>query len=186
MIGADEVGRGALAGPIVAAAVRWDPNTIRASEALSGLADSKKLTPARRAALVPIISELVEAIAIVQISHLTIDSEGIEWANNQSLRSALRSLSPRDGLSSATLVDGLGRGQDDHTKAIVKGDSRSAAIAMAAVIAKEHRDRLMRMAGERWPGYGMERHSGYGTSAHKEAISKLGPSPWQRLTFKSD
>ena len=190
VIGADEVGRGCIAGPIMAAAVVFSPQALGPREGglLAGLGDSKKLSAAARRRLYPQILSLARLVVITSVSAAKIDSEGIEQANHQVLARALTRAASAgaDAETRSFLVDGLGRGLAERgvrAQALVKGDGRSASIAAAAVVAKVSRDRLMAAAGERWPQYGYERHAGYPTPAHKQAVAIHGPSPWQRLSF---
>lgn len=186
ILGADEVGRGCVAGPIMAGAVILDQARLTGEEqaALERLTDSKKLTPRRRAALAPEIMSVASAFCVAAISHRAIDERGIEWANREALRRAITALK-RAFPEAYVLVDGYGRGLDDVCdRALVGGDGISAAIGAASVLAKEARDRLMRAAGERWPQWGYGRHMGYLTKAHREAIERHGPSPWQRRSFR--
>ena len=179
--GADEAGRGALAGPIVGAAVLLEPGALGA-DALQGLHDSKKLTPQRRAVLAGAICRVATAVAVVSISSQEIDEIGIQAANLGALSRALDLVAaPADA---ALLVDGfaLPMQRRAHT-AIVKGDATSAAIAAASIIAKTTRDRAMEALDGYAPGYGFGDHAGYGTAAHKEAITRLGPCRVHRYSF---
>lgn len=184
--GADEAGRGCLAGPIVAAAVCLDLLALGADgmQALSGLDDSKRLTPRRRAALVGAVMRHARQVVVVSASARAIDADGLHATNIRIMREALQALSPQPGVA---LVDGfaLGDGAPPHRK-VIKGDATSAAIAAASVIAKEARDRLMRgPAAAAYPGYGFESHVGYITAAHTEAVQRLGPCPLHRRSFRS-
>jgi len=187
VIGADEVGRGCLAGPLIACAVVFDQERIGREERrdLERLTDSKRLSSARRAELVPKIHRVACLVVLSSVSHHAIDEHGVEWANRRALRRVLERARAAYAPSFA-LVDGLGRGLDDVCDRAVKGgDGQSAAIAAASVIAKEARDRLMRRAGERWPEWGYAQHMGYPTKAHRRAIEQHGPSPWQRRSFRA-
>lgn len=184
--GADEAGRGCLAGPIVAAAVCLDIPALGAAgrDALSALDDSKRLTPRRRAALVGVVMRHARQVVVVSASRLSIDRDGLHVTNLRIMRDALSALDPRPDIA---LVDGfaLGDSAPPHRR-IIKGDATSAAVAAASVIAKESRDRLMRgPAAQAYPGYGFDGHVGYITAAHTSAVRELGPSPLHRLSFRS-
>ena len=179
--GVDEVGRGCLFGPVFAAAVVLDAVAAEELQA-AGLTDSKKLTPRRRAALVPRIEERSLAWALGQASAREIDGVGIRGATELAMLRALQRLPARPEL---VLVDGnlplrLWTGPQ---LTVVRGDSRSAAIAAASVIAKEARDGLIRRLAARCPGYGLEKHVGYGTAQHREALLASGPTPLHRRSF---
>jgi len=179
--GVDEVGRGGLFGPVFAAAVVLDADASEELQA-AGLTDSKKLTPRRRAALVPRIEERSLAWALGQASAREIDGVGIRGATELAMLRALQRLPARPEL---VLVDGnlplrLWTGPQ---RTVVRGDSRSAAIAAASVIAKEARDALIRRLAARWPGYGLEKHVGYGTALHREALLASGPTALHRRSF---
>ena len=179
--GVDEVGRGCLFGPVFAAAVVLE--SAAAQELLkAGLTDSKKLSAKRRAALVPVIQSLCVASGLGQASAREIDACGIRVATERAMLRALQRLPQRPGL---VLVDGnlplrLWQGQQ---RTVIAGDSRSAAIAAASVLAKEARDALIRRLSARFPGYGLERHAGYGTSQHRQGLMASGPTPLHRHTF---
>lgn len=179
--GVDEVGRGALFGPVFAAAVIL-PNTALLPLQRRGLTDSKKLSPLRRAALDPLIRRQAHAWAIGQASAAEIDRVGIRAATERAMRRALQRL-PRP--PALVLVDGVQplRGWDAPQVCLVRGDLLSPAIAAASILAKQERDGLMRRLAERFPGYGLDRHVGYGTVRHREALQRLGPSPLHRLSF---
>ena len=179
--GVDEVGRGCLFGPVFAAAVVLDGDAADGLQA-AGLTDSKKLTPRRRAALVPRIEECSLAWALGQASAREIDGVGIRGATELAMLRALQRLPARPEL---VLVDGnlplrLWTGPQ---LTVVRGDSRSAAIAAASVIAKEARDGLIRRLAARCPGYGLEKHVGYGTAQHREALLASGPTSLHRRSF---
>ena len=179
--GVDEVGRGCLFGPVFAAAVVLEGSA--AEELLrEGLTDSKKLSAKRRAALVPVIQSLCAAAGLGQASAREIDACGIRVATERAMLRALQRLPQRPGL---VLVDGnlplrLWQGPQ---RTVIAGDSRSAAIAAASVLAKEARDALIRRLSGRFPGYGLERHAGYGTAQHRQSLMASGPTPLHRHTF---
>jgi ribonuclease HII len=189
--GVDEVGRGALFGPVFAAAVVL-PRDALAPLAAAGLTDSKKLSPRRRAALVPRIRAHALAWAIGQASAAEIDRHGIRPATERAMRRALTRLGRAQqagvwepAMPELVLVDGSLplRGWSGAQSTLVAGDSRCAAIAAASVLAKEERDALVRRLALRFPGYGLERHAGYGTLQHRSALERLGPTPLHRLSF---
>jgi ribonuclease HII len=183
--GADEAGRGCLAGPLVAAAVLWDLDRIGPGEvrALAGLNDSKQQTHERRAKLFPVILRVAARVAVVTRCAPGIDSRGLHVTNLAALRDAL-ALVARDGC--LCLSDGFSVADTGHAqRAVVGGDARSAAIAAASVIAKETRDRYMRRADQHHPGWEFAQHVGYATPEHREAIRRLGVSPLHRLSFQS-
>lgn len=183
MAGVDEVGRGCLYGPVFASAVVL---TADAAEGLLslGLTDSKKLSPVRRAALVPPIRRAAAAWAIGQASAAEIDRRGIRAATELAMLRALQRLGrpPRLVLVDGALPLRLWSGTQ---LSIVGGDGRSAAIAAASVLAKEERDALLRRLALRHPGYGLDRHVGYATAHHREALRRLGPTSLHRLSFLS-
>jgi ribonuclease HII len=183
--GADEAGRGCLAGPLVAAAVLFDLERIGPGEvrALGALNDSKQHTPEGRAELFPVILRIATKVAIVSRCAPGIDARGLHKTNLAALRDALSKVA-REGcicLSDGFPVAALGRDQ----RAVVDGDAKSAAIAAASVIAKETRDRYMRRADAAHPGWEFAQHVGYSTPEHREAIERLGVSPLHRLSFQS-
>ena len=179
--GIDEVGRGCLFGPVFAAAVVLDGEAADTLQA-AGLTDSKKLTPRRRAALVPRIEERSLAWALGQASAREIDGMGIRGATELAMLRALQRLPscPELVLVDGTLPLRLWTGPQ---RTVVRGDSRSAAIAAASVIAKEARDALIRRLAVRFRGYGLEKHVGYGTALHREALLASGPTALHRRSF---
>lgn len=174
--GVDEAGRGPLAGPVVAAAVIL-PKGLN----IPGLNDSKKLTDKKRRELMPIIKEQALAWGIGVVQEKEIDEINILQATFKAMQMALDRLEMRPDLA---LIDG-NRAKDFGlpVRTVVKGDSLSASIAAASVLAKVTRDDWMIQAAESYPGYGFEIHKGYGTKAHYEALTNLGPSPIHRMTF---
>ncbi len=174
--GVDEAGRGPLAGPVCAAAVILPRGLV-----IPGLNDSKKLTDKRRRELMPVIKEQALAYGIAFASHEEIDEINILQATFLAMERALFQLKIRPDLA---LIDG-NRQKDFgiNVETVVKGDSRSANIAAASVLAKVTRDEYMEAMAAEYPGYGFEIHKGYGTKAHYEALRNLGPSPIHRMTF---
>lgn len=174
--GVDEAGRGPLAGPVCAAAVIL-PRDLE----IPGLNDSKKLTDKRRRELAPIIKEQALAYGIAFATHEEIDHINILQATFLAMERALEQLKIRPELA---LIDG-NRQKDFgiNVETVVKGDSRSANIAAASVLAKVTRDDYMEAMALEYPGYGFEIHKGYGTKAHYEALRNLGASPIHRMSF---
>jgi ribonuclease HII len=175
--GIDEVGRGPWAGPVTAAAVILDPERIPA-----GLDDSKRLAPARRAAL----AAALRACARIGVGHATvaeIDAMNVAQASFLAMRRALVAL----GASPAcALVDGprLPPGLPCPAQAIVGGDARALSIAAASIVAKVERDRIMVALAQHFPGYGWETNMGYGARAHAEGLARLGVTPHHRRSFQ--
>lgn len=183
--GADEAGRGCLAGPLVAAAVLLDLEHIGSREqaALRFLNDSKRETPDARAALYPVIMQVAARVAIVSRCAPGIDARGLHVTNLAALRDVLAAVA-RPGcicLSDGFEVPATGWDQ----RAVIGGDGTSAAIAAASVIAKETRDRYMRRVDERIPGWGFAQHVGYASPEHRRAIERFGVTPLHRLSFQS-
>ena len=174
--GVDEAGRGPLAGPVCAAAVIL-PEHLQ----IPGLTDSKKLTDKKRRELFPIIQEQAIAYGIGLASELEIDEINILQATFLAMRRALNQLSVRPEIA---LIDG-NRETDFGlpVKTVVKGDSLSANIAAASILAKVTRDNIMVELAQQYPEYGFEIHKGYGTKAHYEALRTYGPSPIHRRSF---
>ena len=179
--GLDEAGRGCLAGPVAAAAVVFPANHDAAS--LGELNDSKKLSPEKRAALVPVIYREALAVGVGWCSALEIDETNVLRAALEAMRRAVLDLALAPG---ALLVDG--NQPLPHPPApqetIVKGDGRSLSIAAASVVAKVLRDRHMQALALRYPAYGFDGHKGYPTAAHYDALAAHGPSDEHRMTFR--
>ncbi len=174
--GVDEAGRGPLAGPVCAAAVILPPHL-----EIPGLDDSKKLTDKRRRELFPIIKEQAIAFGIGFASHEEIDEINILQATFLAMERALAQL---EGKADFALIDG-NRERDFGlpVQTVVKGDSRSANIAAASILAKVTRDDYMEAMASEYPQYGFAIHKGYGTKAHYEALRTYGPSPIHRMSF---
>jgi ribonuclease HII len=183
--GADEAGRGCLAGPLVAAAVLFDLDRIGPGEvrALSALNDSKQQSPEKRAEVFPVILRLAAKVAVITRCAPGIDARGLHVTNLAALRDALDRVACTGALclSDGFPVAKLGYEQ----RAVIGGDAKSAAIAAASVIAKETRDRYMRRADLAHPGWEFAQHVGYATPEHRDAIERLGVSPLHRLSFQS-
>ena len=183
--GSDEAGRGSLAGPIVGAAVVFDLERIGLSErrALAWLDDSKQKTVEEREELYPAVIRAAAGIAVCVRSVRAIDTKGLHVSNLAVLADSLRQVH-RPGtvcLTDGFRVPGL---ELDH-RAVIGGDSRSAAIAAASVIAKVTRDRYMRRAEELYPGWNFGGNCGYSTPDHRAAIRERGVSPLHRMSFAS-
>ena len=174
--GVDEAGRGPLAGPVCAAAVILPPNA-----EIPGLNDSKKLSDKKRRELYPIIKEQAIAYGIAFADHHEIDEINILQATYLAMERAINQLNVKPELA---LIDG-NRAKDFGipVQTVVHGDSLSASIAAASVLAKVTRDNFMLEMAESYPGYDFEIHKGYGTKAHYAALTKLGPSGIHRMTF---
>ena len=174
--GVDEAGRGPLAGPVCAAAVILPSNL-----QLPGLNDSKKLTDKKRRELFPIIKEQAIAYGIGLASHEEIDQINILQATYLAME---RAISQLEGKADFALIDG-NRAKDFGlpVKTVVKGDSLSASIAAASILAKVTRDDIMLEMAGKYPEYAFDVHKGYGTKAHYEALRTHGHSPIHRMTF---
>lgn len=180
--GVDEAGRGALAGPVFAAAVALPLNDPMLVEALREVRDSKLLSAAVRERLLPLINQHAVATGIGQASAATIDRLGILPATRQAMGDAIRALSPS---AAAVLIDGPIRlaAVALPQRAVIRGDQLSVSVAAASILAKVSRDRYMVALHERFPDYGFAQHKGYGTAEHRRALAALGPCPEHRLTF---
>ena len=175
--GIDEAGRGALAGPVVAAAVVF-PRSVD----IPGINDSKKLTPAKRAELFDLILEKAIAVGIGSGDHLLIDRVNILQATLIAMKEAVLKISPHPDY---LIIDGISKIPINiHQRTIKKGDSASISIAAASIIAKVTRDRLMVDFDQQYPGYGFAEHKGYGCAAHMDAIVRLKPCTIHRKTFR--
>jgi ribonuclease HII len=175
VVGVDEVGRGPLAGPVTACAVRLDPDRIP-----GGLRDSKMLNAARREALF----DEIMAVAEVSVAHASvqeIDTLNILRASHLAMERAVGGLRADHALIDGNLVP---RGMGCSATAIVRGDARCLSIAAASIVAKVTRDRIMVDLAQQHPGYGWEANAGYPTKAHLDALQNLGVTPWHRRSFK--
>lgn len=174
--GVDEAGRGPLAGPVYAAAVILGEDFF-----IEGLNDSKKLSEKKREELFDIICEKAVAYNIYSVDEKRIDEINILNATHEAMNGAV------DGLSVSpdyVLIDGNSiKGMDIPHETVVKGDAKSVSIAAASILAKVSRDRFICEMAEKYPEYGFEKHKGYGTAAHNEAILKYGPCSIHRRTF---
>ena len=176
--GVDEVGRGPLAGPVVCAAVIL---SFEEARRIPGIDDSKKLSPKKREQLAALIRERARAWAVAEVSNEVIDEINILQATRLCMKRAVEAL---EISADVVLVDGnMTLDIALPQRAFVKGDARIASIGAASILAKVHRDALMRAFAERYPGYGFERNMGYGTAAHIAAIREVGICPIHRRTF---
>ncbi len=179
--GLDEAGRGAWAGPVVAAAVILPLDRPDLDRALGGVHDSKQLSPARRAALFDVIRQVAVGIGVGVSAPACIDREGIVPATCRAMMQALARLSPQP---QCLILDYLRLAASPLPQiAFPKADAHCLSVAAASIVAKVTRDRLMVQLDGRYPGYGFARHKGYGTGAHRAALARLGPAPIHRLSF---
>ena len=178
--GVDEAGRGPWAGPVVAAAVILDKTRLAS---LSAINDSKKIPEKNREILFDVVRDACVAYAIAEMSHSVIDKTDILSATMQAMAAAVKGLKSQP---QKVLVDGNRKppieGLDIET--IVGGDARSLSIAAASILAKVHRDRLMRNYDGMYPGYGFANHKGYGTAQHIKALDERGVCPIHRVSYK--
>jgi len=183
--GADEAGRGSLAGPLVAAAVCFDMDRLRGSRCtpLGLLDDSKRHTEVRREELFEAVVSCAAQVAVCVVPASEIDRRGLHRSNLHALGAALCALDPEPDvcLTDGFPVPGCARVH----RAVVGGDGRSAAIAAASIVAKVTRDRFMRRIAPRYPGFGFEQHVGYITPEHTRAVRELGPTPLHRRSFEA-
>jgi ribonuclease HII len=182
--GADEAGRGPLAGPLVVAGVLLDLDELRGPRArpLAYLNDSKQVGRAGREDLYRAVLACAVRISVHVIPPAAIDRDGLHVSNLRGLGEALRACQP----AGVCLVDGfrLGPGWPAH-RAVVDGDEKSAAVAAASIVAKVTRDRYMRTADALYPGYGFVSHVGYITPSHSAAVRRIGPSEIHRRSFQA-
>jgi ribonuclease HII len=176
--GLDEAGRGALAGPVVAAAVITEPGIV-----VPGVDDSKQLSPASRERLAEAIRGSSAAWAVGAVGAERIDRINILEATREAMTRALESLSIAPSL---LLIDAVALSETPcPCLSFVKGDRISYSVACASILAKVERDRMMQELDGHYPEYGFAQHKGYGAAGHLEALSRYGPSPEHRLTFRS-
>jgi ribonuclease HII len=183
--GVDEVGRGALCGPVVAAAVILPASWLKPSSApgwLRAVDDSKVLSPARRKILAAELLASASAVGFGACSNLDVDRLNIHYASLEAMRRAVASFaSPPDVL----LVDGFGlRAYEGEQRAVIHGDRKSLTIAAASILAKVLRDRIMERCARIFPGYALERNKGYATRDHIRALGERGPSAFHRRSFR--
>jgi ribonuclease HII len=173
--GIDEAGRGALFGPVVAAAVILNPK-----RRIVGLDDSKKLVAERRTELAARIKEHALAWAVAEVDAQRIDAWNIYQASRQAMTAALQQLTT---MPDYLLIDAMQLDVLIEQKSLIKGDARSISIAAASILAKTHRDARMEEWDIVYPQYGLARHKGYATPDHLEALRQHGPSPLHRYSF---
>ncbi len=175
--GVDEAGRGPLAGPVFAAAVVFDKDTV-----IDEINDSKKLSEKKREQLFDVIIEKALYYNIVSVDEKEIDKINILNAALKAFNLAVTGL---EVLPDITLIDGNRSGEfPTEVETIVKGDAKSMSIAAASILAKVARDRYITALDEKYPEYNFKKHKGYPTKEHLEAVAKYGPCPIHRLTFK--
>src|SRR3954447_6908279 len=182
--GADEAGRGPLAGPLVVAGVLLDLACVREHRArpLALLNDSKQVDAATREELYRAVIACAERVSVHVFPPAVIDRDGLHRSNLAGLRAALAACQPAD----VCLVDGFRLGPDAPPhRAVVDGDEKSAAIASASIVAKVTRDRYMHMADAIYPAYGFSSHVGYITPAHSAIVRAIGPSEIHRRSFEA-
>ena len=179
--GVDEAGRGALAGPVCAAAVVLPLTRTDLLSRLAGVRDSKQLTPAQRERLLPLILELAEGVGVGWASPAEVDEVGIVAATRRAMARAVAHL---NGQVDALLVDYVRLPELDlPQRSLPKADTRCLSVAAASIVAKVERDRRMVALDGEFPGYGFARHKGDGTRQHREALARLGPSPVHRASW---
>lgn len=189
VLGLDEAGRGAWAGPVCAGAVCLPAGVSGLRARLSGVRDSKQMSPLQRERNAPLIRRLAHTWGLGMASRLEIDEHGIELATRMAMKRALDDACRRrtgfqpdclflDALVWPEMLDRCPQ------VSMIDGDSRSLSIAAASVLAKTWRDAHMRAHAEDFPGYGLERNKGYGTAAHRKALRELGPSPLHRRSYR--
>ncbi len=177
----DEVGRGCLAGDVVACAIVMPLDSI-----IPGVKDSKKLTPKKREELYEKILDKAIAVGLGQVGPDTIDNINIKESTKLAMKKAVENLKDKDGkrvIPDYLLIDAERVPVDIPQRSIVKGDELVYGIACASIVAKVYRDRLCESWGNEFKGYSIEKNKGYGTKEHREAIKKLGPSPIHRMSF---
>ena len=178
--GVDEAGRGACCGPVTIGACILPQRILPELDCLD---DSKKLSPAAREKLEPLIKRRAVAWAVVHIDAQDVDTFGIQHANLSGMRRAVAQLAVRPGyvLTDALRVPGIPAPQ----LPIIGGDAAARCIAAASILAKVSRDRLMGEMDARYPGYGLAGHKGYGTAVHQAAIARLGATPEHRMSYRN-
>jgi len=176
LIGVDEAGRGPWAGPVVAAAVILPQNAF-----IEGLNDSKKLSPKKRKTILEKIKQTALSYSVGVISHIQIDEINILQATYQAMKTAIAGTNTPFDL---VLVDGWAiPNLELPQQNIISGDAQSACIAAASIVAKETRDAIMEQMAQEYPQYGFEKHKGYGTKQHMQALQKFGVCPIHRVSY---
>lgn len=178
VVGIDEVGRGCWAGPVVASAVILDT-----SKPIDGLRDSKKMTKSQRDAVAALVRENAQSYGIGWASAQYVDAHGLTQAVRHAMQQALDKISQT---YSVVIIDGSFNFLADNlkTETMVKADDSVPAVSAASIIAKVARDEFMAKQASVYPGYGFERHVGYGTAVHVAALRQLGPTPLHRMSYK--
>ena len=179
----DEVGRGSLAGDVLACAIIMSKDAF-----IQGVKDSKKLSPKKREKLYDEILEFTYAVGIGRVDPNTIDQINIKESTRLAMKKAVLNLKDKNGntvIPDYILIDAEEVYLDIPQTSIIKGDEKCFGISCASIIAKVYRDRLCNIWGKEYEGYFIEKNKGYGTKEHREAIKKLGPSPIHRLTSVS-
>lgn len=177
----DEVGRGCLAGDVVACSIIMPRNL-----SIDGIKDSKKLTEKKREDLYEKILSNSIAWGIGRVSPKKIDEINIKESTKLAMKLAVNNLKDKDGnkiLPDFLLIDAEKIDMDIDQESVIKGDEKSFGIACASIVAKVYRDRLCTQWDKEYPGYNLKKHKGYGTKEHRELIKDLGPSPIHRITF---
>jgi ribonuclease HII len=179
--GLDEAGRGAWAGPVVAAAVVLPLDRPDLKRILAGVRDSKQLSPAAREEMLFVIHQAALSTGVGVSAPAVVDRDGVVPATRRAMQRALAGLSTQPD---CLIIDHLQlRTVPLPQVAFSKADARSLSVAAASIVAKVTRDRLMVLLDERYAGYGFARHKGYGTTAHRAALTNLGPTPIHRMSF---
>lgn len=185
--GVDEVGRGAWAGPLVAAAALIDYRTlvrVRKQPWFVCVRDSKVLTPKVREVIARACTREVHWV-VAEVTSEIIDQIGISEANRRAVQLVTQRLKPKPDYVLADYVAGLAdKLSGIPARVVIRGDATVFSIALASIIAKVHRDRLMFWLDKKYPGYGFAQHKGYGTSQHRAALQRLGPCPIHRLSYR--
>lgn len=179
--GIDEVGRGCLAGPVVVAAVTWDHRKAARQPWFPLLADSKQLSAETRAQLFPLILAEAQRVRLASLSHMLVDYLNILVASHHGFELVAPPYDPEAPL----FIDGANKPKSlAYGRTLVRGDARQSAIAAASVVAKVTRDALMVELAQLYPHYGFERHMGYGTAFHKQALARHGASRLHRKSYR--
>ena len=179
--GIDEAGRGALAGPVVAAAVVLPLDRFDLARALSEVRDSKQLTPAARQRCSEDVQKIALSVGVGEASAKEVDDLGLLPATQAAMQRAVQALDPQP---SCLLIDHMRIPElDIAQEPVTRGDQSVLSIAAASVVAKVWRDRLMAELAKRYDGYGFERHKGYGTERHRQALARLGPCAEHRHSY---
>lgn len=187
IVGIDEVGRGCWAGPLVAGAVLWDDQTPLPAGVAWRLTDSKQLTKIQRASAELWLQDTALAYGIGWVSAADVDTLGLTEAVRQAMLQALRQVETAYGQPERIIIDGSYNFLADisQAQAVVKADGSVAAVSAASILAKQARDRWMgEVAAKQYPGYGFDKHVGYGTPAHYRALQELGVTPLHRRSYK--